>query len=76
MKIQVTDKRIQALVVKAAGTDTEIRNLDEFATNLVKATVRECMRQLAMPVDVVDPQSMAIVKSQWDYLSARFGVKE
>lgn len=70
----MTDKRVAAIIVSAKAHNPA--NANEFAEAIVKETVKACMKQLAMPVNIKDPLINVMVHAQWDHLATRFSITE
>lgn len=79
-RFEIKDKRIESIVNRTLNNyfKDRVDSLDvaEFSEHLIRETVIECMRQLALPVDLKNDEHVAIVHSQWDHLAKRFGIPE
>lgn len=80
MIINLKDRRLQAIATRTLDkhfkqTYSEL-DLNRYTEFLIKETVRECMKQIAMPINMDDYSTMLIVEKQWEYLIKRFGVMQ
>lgn len=78
--IKVNDLRIQSLVERTldkhfAATYTTL-DLNKYSECLVKETVQECMKQLAIAVNINDYDTSIIIHKMWDHLAKRYAIAD
>lgn len=78
--LNIEDKRFASIAERTLNknfqkTYSEI-DLDRYSICLIKETVLECMKQLAIPVDMNNSFHKVFVEQQWDHLARRFGINE
>jgi hypothetical protein len=76
----ISDGRIRSLSERTLDkhfsyTFTDL-NLEEYTEHLVKETVLECMKQLALPLDMSNPFHKTLIQNQWDHLALRYEIHE
>lgn len=79
-RLNLDDKRYDALAERALNKSVSEGSLSvnivAYTETLIKETVLECMRQLAIPVDIRSEITSNIVQAQWDHLARRFSIAE